>query len=122
MDLKKLNPEEHHVIIDKGTEPPFTGKFNAFYEEGFYVCKQCGAKLFSSASKFNSRCGWPSFDDSIEGAVKEVPDADGSRTEIICNHCEGHLGHVFRGEQFTAKNTRHCVNSISLDFIPIHEQ
>jgi peptide-methionine (R)-S-oxide reductase len=118
MELKKLNPEEYHVIINKGTEAPFTGKYNAFYEEGFFCCKQCGNKLYNSDSKFNSSCGWPSFDDTISGAVKEIPDKDGKRTEIVCSNCGGHLGHVFRGENFTEKNTRHCVNSISLDFIP----
>lgn len=116
--MKKLSPEEKHVIIDKGTEVPFTGKFNDFKEPGTYICKQCGEELYRSKDKFASGCGWPSFDDEIPGKVKRVPDADGRRTEIVCQNCDGHLGHVFIGEQFTEKNTRHCVNSISLEFIP----
>ena len=116
--MKKLTKEEQYVILKKGTEPAGTGKYDKFYEEGTYLCKQCGTPLFESNSKFKSGCGWPSFDDAIEGRVKELPDADGRRTEIICATCNGHLGHVFRGEEFTAKNTRHCVNSISLEFSP----
>jgi len=118
MEFKKLNPEEARVILHKGTEMPYTGKYDKFYEKGTYTCKQCGAALYKSSDKFNSGCGWPSFDDAIEGAVKEVPDADGMRVEIVCANCGGHLGHVFRGEQITPKNTRHCVNSVSMDFIP----
>ncbi|MFT7823787.1 MAG: methionine-R-sulfoxide reductase [Sulfurimonas sp.] len=112
----KLSPEEEYVILHKGTERPFTGKYFDNKEEGVYQCKQCHAPLFTSESKFDSGTGWPSFDDAIEGAVKEVPDADGRRVEIVCANCGGHLGHVFRGEGFTDKQTRHCVNSISLDF------
>ena len=117
-NYKELNDQEHHVIVNKGTERPFTGKYDQFFEGGLYVCKRCQSPLYRSEHKFNSSCGWPSFDDEIEGAVKRVQDADGRRVEIVCNNCSGHLGHVFVGEQFTKKNTRHCVNSISLEFIP----
>jgi methionine-R-sulfoxide reductase len=115
---KKLTTEEESVIIHKGTEMPFTGKYYAFWERGTYVCKRCGAPLYRSESKFEAGCGWPSFDDEIQGAVKRTPDADGVRTEIICANCGAHLGHVFVGEGLTKKNVRHCVNSISMDFIP----
>lgn len=118
---KKLTEDEIRVIKNKGTEAPFSGKYNSFYEEGVYHCKQCGATLYSSESKFNSGCGWPAFDDEIEGAIKRVPDADGKRIEIICANCGAHLGHVFEGEGFTEKDTRHCVNSISLTFTPKNE-
>jgi len=113
---RDLTPEEERVILNKGTERPFTGKYDDFYEEGTYVCKQCGAELYHSADKFDAHCGWPAFDDEIEGAVERVP--DGFRTEIICSNCGGHLGHVFLGEGFTDKDTRHCVNSVSMEFIP----
>ena len=115
---KKLTPEEEQVIVKKGTEMPFTGKYYVFWAKGTYVCKRCGAKLYRSENKFEADCGWPSFDDEIPGAVKRLPDPDGMRTEIQCANCGAHLGHVFTGEQFTQKNTRHCVNSISMDFIP----
>ncbi len=116
-DWNQLNTEEQRVILYKGTEYPFTGKYDKFYEEGIYVCRQCESPLYVSNAKFNSGCGWPAFDQEIAGAVKKVLDKDGRRTEIICAHCEGHLGHVFFGEGFTQTNTRHCVNSISLKFI-----
>ena len=118
MKKNELTPEEAHVILNKGTEQPFSGEYDNFYENGIYVCRQCETPLYTSKSKFKSGCGWPSFDQEIEGAVKRVPDTDGRRTEIICNTCKGHLGHVFIGEQMTDKNTRHCVNSLSLKFIP----
>ena len=113
---RTLTAAEKEVIIHKGTERPFTGQYDKFYEDGIYVCKRCGAELYRSTDKFNSQCGWPSFDDEIPGAVRRT--TDGFRTEITCKSCGAHLGHVFQNEGFTDKNTRHCVNSISLDFIP----
>lgn len=114
---KELTAEEKRVIIYKGTEAPFLGEYTDHFEEGVYTCKQCGSELYTSTSKFHSGCGWPSFDQEIPGRVKKVPDADGRRTEIVCAKCDGHLGHVFYGEGFTSKDTRHCVNSISMEFI-----
>lgn len=118
MKLNLLNPQEEHVIVNKGTEPPFSGIYEDFYEDGVYVCRRCDTPLFRSEDKFNAFCGWPSFDQEIPGAVKRTEDADGRRIEITCAVCGAHLGHVFEGEGFTINNTRHCVNSISMRFIP----
>jgi len=116
--MNPLTPAEQRVILSKGTEAPFRGEYDAFYEDGTFLCRQCNAPLFSSQSKFDAGCGWPAFDEDYPHAVKRVPDADGSRIEIQCANCGGHLGHVFVGERLTQKNTRHCVNSLSIRFFP----
>ena len=115
--LNELTSEEKYIIQEKGTEHPFSGKYNNHSSAGLYVCKQCDAPLYRSEHKFQSHCGWPSFDDEIEDAVTRVPDPDGRRTEIVCANCGGHLGHVFSDEGYTDKNIRHCVNSVSMKFL-----
>ncbi len=116
MEYRTLTREEERVIVNKGTETPFTGEYENNHRTGTYKCKRCGTSLYRSESKFDSGCGWPSFDDEIPGAVKRIPDVDGRRTEIQCAACGAHLGHVFLGEGFTSKDTRHCVNSIAMIF------
>lgn len=118
MSFNTLTPEERRVIEEKGTERPFTGEYDDFYKEGVFICRKCNTPLFSSKSKFDAGCGWPSFDENFPNSVRRIPDLDGMRTEIQCAHCSGHLGHVFVGEHATEKDTRHCVNSLSIRFIP----
>lgn len=122
MAYNPLSKEEERVILYKGTEMPFTGALYHNNQSGTYICRRCNSPLYLSKDKFNSGCGWPSFDDEIEGAVSRHIDGDGQRVELGCKHCSGHLGHVFTGERFTSKNTRHCVNSVSLSFIPSNEE
>jgi len=116
--MNKLTHQEERIIVHKGTEAPFSGEYEHFYQDGTYICRRCNAPLFSSKSKFDAGCGWPSFDENYPNAVKRLPDPDGRRTEIQCANCDAHLGHVFIGERFTQNNTRHCANSLSLRFIP----
>lgn len=118
MPYNKLTPQEEDIIEGKGTEAPFTGEYDDFYEDGVFICKKCNAPLFSTETKFDAGCGWPAFDENYPDAVRRVPDPDGSRTEIQCSNCGAHLGHVFEGEHLTEKDTRHCVNSLSIKFIP----
>ncbi len=118
MKLNDLTAEEKAVIVDKKTEPPFGGEYDNFFKEGVYICRRCNTPLYTSESKFHSGCGWPSFDQEIPGRVRRVIDHDGMRTEILCALCGAHLGHVFLNEGYTAKNTRHCVNSLSIKFVP----
>ena len=117
MKYNELTLEEKEIIEDKGTEAPLTGEYDNFYKDGTFICRRCNAPLFSSKSKFDAQCGWPSFDENFPDAVRRVPDSDGMRTEIECANCGAHLGHVFLGEKMTDKNTRHCVNSLSIRFI-----
>ena len=113
-----LTAEEKYIIEHKGTERPFTGEYDDFYESGSYICRKCNAELYRSADKFDAHCGWPAFDKEVPGAVRHLPDSDGHRTEVECANCGGHLGHVFMGEGFTPTNARHCINSISMKFVP----
>lgn len=117
MKFNRLIPEEEKIILAKDTEAPFSGEYDDFFKKGIYVCKRCDNPLFDSRTKFKSNCGWPSFDDHFKNSVKKLPDADGRRIEIVCTRCGGHLGHVFEGEGITKKNTRHCVNSLSIKFV-----
>lgn len=118
MKYNNLNEQERYVIEDKGTEAAFTGEYDDFYKDGIYICRRCNNPLFTSKSKFDAGCGWPAFEDNFENAVLRLPDPDGTRVEIQCANCKGHLGHVFEGEKMTEKDTRHCVNSLSIRFIP----
>ncbi len=120
-EYNKISPDEERVILHKGTDIPFSGTYESKTDAGIYLCRQCNAPLYKSDDKFDAHCGWPAFDDAFPGAVKRIPDRDGRRTEIVCANCGGHLGHVFMNEGFTPKNTRHCVNTTSLQFVPEKE-
>lgn len=122
MGYNKLTREQERVIVNKATEPPFTGEYDDFYEDGTFICRRCNAPLFSSKSKFNAGCGWPSFDETLPNSIRRVPDRDGVRIEIECKNRGGHLGHEFLGEALTDKNTRECVNSVSICFVPKSEE
>ncbi len=117
-NYNKLTPQEEEIIENKGTETPFSGEYDDFYKDGTYICKKCNAPLFSSQAKFAAGCGWPSFDEEFPNSLRRLPDADGERTEIQCSNCHAHLGHEFTGEHLTEKDVRHCVNSLSITFIP----
>ena len=119
--MNRLTEEEADVIEHKGTESPFTGEYDDFFKDGVFICRRCNSPLFSSKSKYDAGCGWPAFDENYPDAVKRLEDEDGHRTEIRCSNCDGHLGHVFEGEEQTEKNTRHCVNSLSIRFIPLEQ-
>ena len=119
--FNELTAEERFIIEGKGTDHPFTGEYDDFYQDGIYVCRKCNADLYRSDDKFDAHCGWPAFDKEIPGAVKHLPDPDGQRTEVECVNCGGHLGHVFNGEGFTPTNARHCINSLSLKFVPARQ-
>lgn len=118
MNFNRLSEQEKRIIEDKGTEAPFSGEYDDFFVDGTFICRKCNSPLFSSKAKFDADCGWPAFDENFPDAVKRLPDADGNRVEIQCANCAAHLGHVFEGENMTGKNTRHCVNSVSIKFIP----
>lgn len=120
--MNTLTQDEEDVIVGRKTERPFTGEYDDFFKDGSFICRRCNAPLFSSKSKFDAGCGWPSFDENFPDALKRFPDEDGQRTEIRCANCDGHLGHVFEGEHMTEKNTRHCVNSLSIRFVPVGEK
>src|SRR5260221_4046628 len=122
MAYNKLTPEEERVIVNKGTEMPFTGEYDNFYKEGTFICRRCNSPLFTSKSKFDAQCGWPAFDDNYPNAITRLPDPDGVRTEIECSHCHAHLGHEFTGEHLTDKNVRECVNSVSIKYVPEGEK
>lgn len=118
MTFNKLTSQEQHIIVNKGTEAPFSGEYDNFYKDGTYICRRCNSPLFSSKTKFDAGCGWPAFDENFSNAVLRTLDSDGMRTEIQCTNCQAHLGHVFTGEEMTQKDTRHCVNSLSIRFVP----